>query len=251
MIQEAELVEHEIDITAEEFQDYDGQLAVSSADFDFSHLVSPASLRGVAAIVVSLLVLQVPDRSPKTLGVLLAVILVAWSVGGIVQLRDTSQRSPLNVARVAVLLILAGGLIIWPTFSIEQLGRAAGVALIAGALFNAYNVLSRVDRGKRLEPLIGAILYLAIGAALIVSPETILGLAILLVSTYWFIAGVLAVVTNIRRDDERQVQPSQTWRDFLSWIQTRPSTADDRRQLYDKIFYEGAEAQRRLCGFLC
>ena len=46
----------DLDLTAEEFQDYDGQLAVSGSDFDFSQLISPASLRGLAAIVVSLLV---------------------------------------------------------------------------------------------------------------------------------------------------------------------------------------------------
>ncbi len=90
---------------------------------------------------------------------------------------------------------------------------------------------------------------MAIGIALILSPSAILGLAILLVSTYWFIAGVLTVVTNIRRDDERQVAPSNTWREFLNWIQARPSTADDRLQLYQKIFYEGIEAPRRLSRF--
>ena len=67
----------DLDLTAEEFQDYDGDLAVSGSDFDFSQLISPASLRGVAAIVVSLLVLQAPDRASKTLGVLLAIILIA------------------------------------------------------------------------------------------------------------------------------------------------------------------------------
>ena len=249
MEQQSERIHPSVDTSAAEFQDYDGDLAVSSSDFDFSQLISPASLRGVAAIVVSLLVLQGPDRSPKTLGVLVAIILIAWSAGGIVQLRDESHRTALNIARVTVLLILAGGLLVWPTFSVEQLGRAAGIALIVGGVFNGVRVVSRVEQGQRLEPLIGAILYIAIGIALILSPQAILGLAILSVSTYWFIAGVLTVVTNIRRDDERQVEPSNTWREFLTWIQTRPSTADDRLQLYQKIFYEGNEAPRRLSRF--
>jgi len=247
--QQSERIDPSVDTSAAEFQDYDGDLAVSSSDFDFSQLISPASLRGIAAIVVSLLVIQGPDRSPKTLGVLLAIILIAWSAGGIVQLREKSHRTALNIARVAVLLIFAGGLLLWPTFTVEQLGRAAGLALMVGGAFNGFKVASRVERGQRLEPLIGAILYMAIGIALILSPEAILGLAILSVSTYWFIAGVLTVVTNIRRDDERQVEPSNTWREFLNWIQARPSTADDRLQLYQKIFYEGTEAPRRLSRF--
>ncbi len=140
-----------VDTSAAEFQDYDGQRAVSGSDFDFSQLISPASLRGVAAIVVSLLVLQAPDRSPKTLGVLLAIILIAWSAGGIVQLREKRHRTALNIARVTVLLILAGGLLFWPTLSVEQLGRAAGIALIVGGVFNGFRVVSRVERGRSLS----------------------------------------------------------------------------------------------------
>jgi len=244
-----ELDQVEPDLSAAEFQDYDGDVESLKSRLDFSQLLSPASLRAIAAIVVSLLVLQVPDRSPRTLAILLAVILIAWSVGGVFELRNQPQRTALNIARVAVLLILALGLVVWTDISVEQLGIAAGITLIAGGLVNGYRVMTKFSRGERLEPLVGAILYIAVGVSLALSPETLLSIAFLLVSTYWFIAGVVSIVINVRRDDDRQIQPSQTWTEFLRWIQTRPNTADDRLQLYQKIFYEGDEASRRLSRF--
>ena len=108
-----ELDQVEPDLSAAEFQDYDGDVESLRSRLDFSQLLSPASLRAIAAIVVSLLVLQVPDRSPRTLAILLAVILIAWSVGGVFELWNQSQRTALNIARVAVLLILALSLVVW------------------------------------------------------------------------------------------------------------------------------------------
>jgi len=58
--------ELDLDLTASEFQDYDGDLSGTSLNLDFSQLLSAASLRALAAIVVSLLILQVPDRSPSS-----------------------------------------------------------------------------------------------------------------------------------------------------------------------------------------
>jgi uncharacterized membrane protein HdeD (DUF308 family) len=92
----------------------------------------------------------------------------------------------MNIARLAVLLLLGLGLIVWPRISVEQLGRAAGIALIATGLFNGYRVIGKSGRGPRIEPLVGATLYVAVGVSLLLSPETILGIALLLVSAYWF-----------------------------------------------------------------
>ncbi len=237
------------DLSSAEFQDYSGDLRHFASELDFMQLLSPASLRGIAAIVASLLIFQIPDRSPRTLAIFLAVILITWSVGGIIELRHESKRTALDITRVAVLILLAAGLVFWPHESIEQIGVAMGIVLIAGGLFSGARVLRGASRGERLETLIGATLYVAIGIALALSPETVLGTALLGISAYWFIAGVVSVIINIRRVDDRQVRPSQMWGEFLRWIQTRPNTAADRLALYQKIFFEGDTAGLRLSRF--
>lgn len=244
----APIEQADVDPSSDEFADYDGPILPTGMGFDFSQLFTPASLRGIAAIVVSILVLRAPSQSANAFALLLAAILIAWSVGGVAELRDPEKRSALGIARVVVLLILAGGLIFWPRFSTEQLGRLAGAALIAGGLFNGYRSLRSNEGGSRIEVLLGSILYVAVGAALVASPRTILGLAIVGLSLYWFVAGVLTLITNVRLDD-RQIEPAGTFETFLKWIQTRPNTADDRIQLYDKLFYEGDYGPRRLSRF--
>lgn len=236
------------DLSSTEFRDYEGPILPEGAGFDFSQLFTAASLRGVAAIVVSILVLQTPSHSPRAFGILLAAVLLAWAVGGVVDLLRTDDRSWWSIGRVVILALGGLGLILIPNFTGVSLGRLAGYGLIAVGLLTAVRAFRGYDRGSRTEPMLNAVFYLVIGAALVASPTAILGLAVLVLATYWFVAGVLTLVTNVRLDD-RQIEPSSTWQMFLEWIQGRPNTADDRAQLYEKLFYEGAEGPRRLSRF--
>lgn len=236
------------DPPSEEFQDYDGPYLPEGSGFDLSQLLTGDSLRGMAAIVVSLLVLRSPSTSPGTFAFLLAVILTAWAVGGVVELRHAESRTGWDFARVIFLVAAAFGLVLVPDFTGESLGRAVGFALIALGLVNGYRVFRGRETGTLLEPLLSAVFYLVIGVALVSSPISILGFAVLSLSIYWFMAGVLTLVTNIRLDD-RTIEPGGVWQTFLAWIQTRPNTADDRLQLYGKLFYEGDEGPRRLSRF--
>ncbi len=233
---------------AEEFQDYEGPLLPEGAGFDLSQLLTADSLRGMVAIVVSVMVLRAPSTSPKTLAFLISAILVAWAVGGVIELRRAESRTGWDIARVLVLVVAAAGLVLIPNFTAESLGRAGGVALIVLGLVNGYRAFRGRESGSLVEPLLGAFFYLVIGTALVASPTSIIGMAVLFLATYWFVAGVLTLVTNVRLDD-RTIEPGGVWQTFLAWIQTRPNTADDRRQLYEKLFYEGDIGPRRLSRF--
>ncbi len=236
------------ELPPEEFQDYHGPYLPEGAGFDLSQLLTRDSLRGIASIVVSVVVLRSPSSSPRTFAILLAAILIAWAVGGVAELRQAESRTGWDLARVIFLVAAAIGLFLVPNFTGENLGRAGGFALIAVGLVNAYRAFRGRESGTLLEPLLGSVFYLVIGAALVASPRSILGMAVLVLSIYWFIAGVLTLVTNIRLDD-RTIEPGGVWQTFLAWVQTRPHTADDRLQLYDKLFYEGDEGPRRLSRF--
>jgi uncharacterized hydrophobic protein (TIGR00271 family) len=236
------------DLTSDEFQDYEGPLAPPGLGFDISRLLTAESLRGVAAVVVSILVLRTPSRSIRSFAVLLAIILLAWALGGLFELRDPTKRTGWAVIRLLFLTVFGVGLLLDTGFSGVGLSRAAGVALIAIGALNAVRGIRASDRNSRVEPLLEALLYVALGVALVVAPLSVMGLAVLLVAVYWFLAGIATVVVNLRLDD-RQIAPSNTWQMFLEWIQTRPNTADDRKQLYEKLFFEGEESPRRLSRF--
>lgn len=236
------------DIESAEFRDYDGPLVPEGARFDFSQLFTAASLRGMATIVVSVILLRSPSESPRTFAILLAIVLLAWAVGGLADLRRKEERSAWAIGRVVLLLAAGLGLAMVPDFTGKTLGSWVGYALIGIGVLTVVRALVEYERGARAEPLLSAVFYLALGGALVSSPGAILGLALLALAIYWLLAGVLTLVTNVRLDD-RQIEPSGTWETFLEWIQGRPNTADDRSQLYGKLFYEGAEGPRRLSRF--
>lgn len=232
----------------DEFRDYDGPTLPPGLGFDWTRLFTAESLRGVAAVVVSTLVLRTPSRSPRSFAILLAIILLSWALGGLVQMRDPAKRTRWEVLRVAFLLAFGIGLLFAKGFTGERLGQIMGIVLIAIGLVNALRGFRKNEAESRFEPVLGALFYFALGTALFVAPQPVLGLAILLLAIYWFIAGIATVAVNARLDD-RQIAPSNTWQMFLEWVQTRPNTADDRNQLYEKLFFEGEESSRRLSRF--
>jgi uncharacterized hydrophobic protein (TIGR00271 family) len=237
-----------IDLDAEEFQDYRGPLLPAGFGFDLSRLMAAESLRGIAAVVVAVLVLRTPSRSPRGFAVLVGAILVAWAVGGAIDLRGSRPSTGWAWLRVAFLGLAGISFLVVEEFTGESLGRVFGAILIAGSVFSMVETWRTSRKGGRSEPVLGSVLYLAVGVTLVMVPLTILGLSVLILSAYWFITGLVTIVTNIRLDD-RQIAPSNTWQMFLEWVQTRPSTADDRLQLYGNIFFEGAEQARRLSRF--
>jgi uncharacterized hydrophobic protein (TIGR00271 family) len=233
---------------SEEFRDYEGSALPPGLGFDLSRLFTAESLRGIAAVVVSTLVLRAPSRSPRSFAILLAIILLAWALGGLVDLRDPAKRTRWEIIRVSFLLISGVGLLFVNNFTGERLGRAIGIGLIGIGVFNAVRGYRANKTDSRFEPVLEAIFYVAMGAALVAAPQPVLGLAVLLLAVYWFVSGIATVVVNIRLDD-RQIAPSNTWQMLLEWVQTRPNTADDRTQLYEKLFFEGEESPRRLSRF--
>lgn len=238
-----------VDLSAPEFQDYDGPSALSAAGkYDLSGLWTQATLRALAAMVVALLILRAPSSSPRLLGLALAIILLGWSVGGLVELIRGVERSFFSVMRVIILVAIAIALVVWDEFSAVQLGRLVGAGLIGAGVVSG----ARAVRGKSEHPpterFLGVIFYVGIGVSLLIAPATLLSFSLLGLSGYWLLAGVISLFTNLRVGSD-PVPPAETWHAFMQWVQSRPNTADDRVQLYDKVFFEGEEGPRRLSRF--
>ena len=237
-----------VPVESDEFDDYDGSWGVDLGRYDLGRLGSETVLRGLAAVGVALFLIAAPANTPRALAVAIGVILLAWGWGGVQEARQESGWTTFTALKLIVLAVLGVGVMVFPPTSLETMGRLAGVAAIATggiALFRAY----QRRPAPIAERVVGALLYVAIGVALIISPESLLRLALLAVSIYWFVAGVLAVALNLRQDHP-PTRPGDTWRDFLSWVSQRPHSAGDRKELYTNIFFEGREGSRRLSRYL-
>ena len=239
----------QIDLSSPEFQDYDGPSAMSpQGKYDFSRLWTQATLRAVAAIAVALFILGAPSSSPKLLGYAVAALLLAWAAGGALELISGADRTFFSFGRIVVLVALAVALFVWDEFNATELGRLIGLGFVVAGLITAGKAYQARHEQKPTERALAVFFYVGLGTALWIAPATLLSLALLSVSLYWFLAGLISVVTNLRTEGD-PVPPSETLQSFMKWVQSRPNTADDRIQLYDKVFFEGEVGPRRLSRF--
>jgi len=81
-----------------------------------------------------------------------------------------------------------------------------------------------------------------------VAPDVMLSLVIATFAGFWVVTGGATIVGNLTATED-DVDVIDVWPRLAVWLEERPHTADDRSQLYEKLFYEGGLATRRLSRF--
>ena len=145
-------------------------------------------LRGLAAVGVALFLIAAPSNTPRALAIAAGIMLLAWGWGGVQEARRGEGWTTFTALKLIALAAVGIAVIARPPTSLDTLGRIAGIAAIGAGTVGLY----RTYQSRPLpiaERVVGALLYVAIGVALIISPSSLLRLALLAVSIYWFVAG--------------------------------------------------------------
>ncbi|MDJ0497429.1 MAG: DUF389 domain-containing protein [Acidimicrobiia bacterium] len=237
-----------VDVTelSDEFADYHGELVPFRAELAWSRLLNPPTLRGLAALVGGLVFLF-SDQSTTALSLILAIVLVVWAVS-----EFSAPTAEGRVQRLTTALLLAGigvALLVWPDVTGRIISRLLGGAIIFVGARDLYRAIRRDDDHVHVWGVIRGLFQVAVGIALWVAPATMLSLVITLFAGFWIITGIATAVGNFTGMAEDDVDVTDVWYRIFRWLEQRPHTADDRSQLYGKIFYEGAMAARRLSRF--
>lgn len=230
----------------DEFDDYSGDPNQHTPQFAWSRLLNPPTLRGLAALVGGLIFLF-SDRSSTTLALILAIVIVVWAAS-----EFSSPTSEGRTSRLITALVLAGigvALLVWPDLTGTIISRLLGGAVLFNGIRDLVSTYrSRGEDGARLWDVIRALFITAIGASLWIAPGVMLSLVITVFALFWVITGTLTAIGNFTAvSDDLEVK--EVWQRIFRWLEEQPNTADDRRQLYDKLFYEGKLASRRLSRF--
>ena len=232
---------------SDEFADYDGDLTPFRAELAWSRLLNPPTLRGLAALVGGSVFLF-SDRSTTALSLILAIVLVVWAVS-----EFSAPASEGRIERLTTALLLGGigvALLVWPDVSGRIISRLLGGGVLFVGVRDLYRSL-RPPGGSDVHiwGVIRGLFVFAVGVALWVAPATMLSLVITAFAGFWIITGVATAVGNFTAMAEDDVDVTDVWYRIFRWLEQRPHTADDRSQLYGKIFFEGALAARRLSRF--
>lgn len=239
-----------VELRAEEFQDYRGSIQIPHRLIDRDQLLNAATLRGVAALVVGIVVLVVPE-SDRVFGLLIAAVVVFAAVGELIGAVRSREGRWSSLVRGVALLTIVASLVVWPNITRRVVSRIVGLSLVATGGVSAYRVLLKKPpllEGRRWR-LTRAGFMVVLGVVVITVPGAIFEFVLIALAVTWILGGLSTIVTNLRTDTEEQTDLLDTGSRFLRWLEGRPHTADDRTQLYGKLFFEGPDSKRRLSRF--
>lgn len=229
-----------------EFEDYRGVALATPGLVRREQFFAPATVRGILAIVAGTLILL---RAGNVLTVIAVTLLVIAVVDLYFQLRPPRQVDLSVLSRVLIGVGIAVFLLLFP----DTTGRVLSTLLAAylgilgfGDLLQAWRNNGEGDRSWLLAR---GVVKLVLGMLVLGTGETLLAVILLVIAVAWIAAGVATVVTNIRADIDVEIDVRDTFTIFLRWLDLREQTADDRRILYNKLFFEGRDATRRVSRF--
>lgn len=232
---------------ADEFADFDGDMVPFEAEFAWSRLVTPPTLRGLAALIGGLVFLF-STRSTEMLALIVAIVVAIWAAS-----EFFAPGAKGRVQGLLTALALAGvavALLVWPEVTGTVLSRLLAAAVLFIGIRDLVAVVrSRDQEGLSVWGLIRALFVIAVGLALWLVPGVMLGLVIAVFALFWIITGVATIAANFTATDNVGVDVTDVWPRIFNWLESRPHTADDRSQLYGKLFYEGELATRRMSRF--
>jgi uncharacterized membrane protein HdeD (DUF308 family) len=237
----------------DEFDDYfeiarnPGQLV------NIDRLFTRETFEGLVLIFAGLLVLIWPDEGPAVTAKIIGAVLITVAVIDISrELRRHGLRrmaGPLAFGRLAWLGV-GIVLVAWPDATASVILNLVVLVIAIDGIRSLAGMLS----GWRLAedwtwPLASGLFKLTLAAALWVAGDTMFDLAVAIAAGVAILAGAITVVTNLRADTEDEITIRDTGGIMLVWLDGRAQTADDRQVLYQKLFYEGDTAGRRLSRF--
>ncbi len=219
------------------------------ADFDPAALAHPMVLRSLVGVVVALTVLVWPQRSDNIAAILIGLGAVAF---GLLTGWDALRQRPIDRLRagVALALVVGGGLLLAAPLSEAStlLGRALGTAAL---LVAARHVIEGIQHpgGQRAWSLALASLTGGVGALLVLFPQTMLTAAVVAAGLAWAALGAVAIAMSLDRRTPGAASYDDAGQLVVDWLESRPKSADDRQQLYQKILYDGPTAPKRIGRF--
>ncbi|MEO1064099.1 MAG: DUF389 domain-containing protein [Actinomycetota bacterium] len=231
-----------------EFEDLDPETADEGIHLDLSQVAIERVLRIVVGIAVAVAIMVWPSRTDRILVSLIGgfAVFSAISLGWSALLSRSRRRADLLLAVVG---LVGGGLLLaFPDRSVLLVGRLSALVLVALALRQLRGDIARRGADGLAWP-ITRTLAVVFGAGLLAAfPSELLAAATAMVAAGWAAVGVLLLG---RTADGAVVDDSVAGSRaaLAEWLDERAKTTTDRRQLYDKILYEGPTLRTRLARF--
>ncbi len=215
---------------------------------DWRALADERVLRIVVGIAVAVAVVVWPDRTDRILVALVGALVVLSAASTGWRALRTNPRRHLDLVVAACGLAAGTFLVAFPDRSVQLVGRLTAAVLVILALRQLRDDLRVGDVGGLGWPIARTVAVVLGAAALAGYPGEFLAGGAVLVAVGWAATGFVQLGRDV---DEAELDDSiaASHAAVVDWLDRRAKTTGDRRQLYDKILYEGPVLQTRLARF--
>lgn len=215
---------------------------------DLSILRHPTVVPSIAVFALSMTALVWPGRTDLIFARLVALALFAVGVAAL--RRGAGSRRGADAAVGVGFIALAAWIVLGRRESSEILAQTLGGAAIAFAVVEIVRLArERQSHGIDRWRAVRAAAILAFGLAFIVAGPALIELAIALTAAAAAVVAVIAIAISLDPDHEGVASLTESEQLVRYWLAERPKSADDRRELYNKLLFEGPTASRRIARF--
>lgn len=232
----------------DEFEDLQSDRTPAGGLINADQIFNPPTVRGFVAFVGGILVLLF-GASTDRLVTIIAVVLMAISAVDFYFEFRSSRKQPTRFVQIVIGFGIGATLLVWPDATTRVLALGVGGYLILSGLAESWKALRDRETSLWGWPLLRGLVMITLGVVVLASGDELLALIVFVVAVTWAAAGMFTVVTNLRADKPDELEVSDTLEIFLRWLDERKYTSQERRELYQKIFFEGSDTIRRVSRF--
>ncbi len=215
-------------------------------------LSHPVVLKGIIALFAGLFVLIGTDRRGALFLWTVAIALIGYALVklyGTLRLHRKAPYTVLNLIGIGIAVSIAVTIVFWPKPTFQVIGMIIGIGLIlAGPIEIIRGIRERKTSPDWSWRIIKGILAISAGLLVINFPETILVAILMTLAGLWIMGAIGVILLGFQgKIDEVDVREASAI--IMSWLKEREFTAEERKTLVEKLFFEGTATKRRLFRF--
>ncbi|MEM8924864.1 MAG: DUF389 domain-containing protein [Actinomycetota bacterium] len=237
-------------VSSDELSDGTESTSFEVVAIDATVVTNPIVLGAAGGAVVGLGILMWPDRTDRTVGVLVGVGLLWWAVVGLRAGLRPGRLGRLgwtSIATAVVALVVGAFLLAYPQWTTVTVGRVIGGLAVAHAARSILPVIR--GRSRDWARVLFAGMEVTVGLVLITLSGELLSTAISVAALLLVSVCVLVLVVSLDARTEGVADYQGTSDLVMAWLRERPKSVDARQALYDKILYEGPATRTRIIRF--
>lgn len=212
--------------------------------------VNPATVRGAALIAAGTLVLAFPTISTFSVGVMISVVLVVTGGVDIWVSLQTRRYSWYRLGLGVIWILTGAALLVFRQDALNALGRVlGGLSVLRGAVIFVVALRNRSSSRSWLYDIVRGLLYIAVGAILILIPDALISALVVGLALVALVAGGISVSFGLAQPDEADDMNDDIGGFAKRWLQGRDLGDQMRADVVNSLYFEPPDSVQKQVGF--